>query len=161
MFTGPASAPWSDIGRLQGDINRVENNLQRKADSYEVSSLSSKVDSLEHSNRELCSEINSLRAELQILQESLEMLKAPPFQPTGGCMKTLREKIQDLLLHLTGISDGKVKEILDIVEEEINDRDHYTTEEVCEVGERKDLWIKTSTIEKMLSEKMPPIEVKK
>ena len=66
----PPQAPWTGIGSLQQEVSSLKQELNRKADKYEISSLNSKMVSLEYTIRELRTEIDGLRFELQRLQES-------------------------------------------------------------------------------------------
>jgi multidrug resistance efflux pump len=69
MASGPYSAPWSDTGRLQGDIDRVASDVRGKVDRYELDQTNRNVDSVERELREVRSEIDGLRLELQEIQE--------------------------------------------------------------------------------------------
>lgn len=71
MSSGPYAAPWSDVGRLQGDIDRLGHEVHRKADAHELHQTNRNVDSLERECRELRSEVDGLRYELQQLREDL------------------------------------------------------------------------------------------
>ncbi|MDE2100110.1 MAG: hypothetical protein KGL39_22840 [Patescibacteria group bacterium] len=60
------------FSRVGQDIRELES---KKADKHEIYSTNSRVDSLAHSNREMCSDVNGLRAELQTAQEELRRMK--------------------------------------------------------------------------------------
>ena len=66
MISGPHSAPWTGLGRLQGDVSRLEHS---KADRHEVSAFNERMARLECSVREARSEIDGLRNELRELQD--------------------------------------------------------------------------------------------
>ena len=66
----PPQAPWTGIGSLQQEVSSLKQELNRKADTHEISSLNSKLVSLECTIRELRTEVDGLRFELQRLQES-------------------------------------------------------------------------------------------
>lgn len=55
------------------DIERTANEAHRRL--YELDSLNRKMDSLEHSNREISTEVNGLRSEIQTLQGEIVFLK--------------------------------------------------------------------------------------
>jgi predicted nucleic acid-binding Zn-ribbon protein len=64
---------FADI-RTEWRVDAIEQTLHRKADLHEVNTLSGDVGSLERANRELRSEVDGLRAQLQTLQDSTERL---------------------------------------------------------------------------------------
>ena len=72
-------------------------------------------------------------------------------------MKSLREQIQDLVLHDKGASDFRIGQILQLVEDRINDLDHWSREELNEdrKTDRDTLFVKTSDLMKLLSIKIP------
>ena len=72
-------------------------------------------------------------------------------------MKTLRERLGDLLLYKNAISDGTIGRIMETVEDQIDNLDHYTIDEMQ--YDTNVQWVKREDIDKMLAEKMPP-EVK-
>lgn len=64
-----------DNVQIEWRIAAIERDVQHKADRHEISSLRSIVDSLERTNREICSDIAWLCAELQELQASITHIK--------------------------------------------------------------------------------------
>lgn len=73
-MTGPLSAPWTEIGRLQSEIQSLNSKLQGKVNSYEVSSLTSSMASLECTIREISSTLDGFRNELSELQENVRQV---------------------------------------------------------------------------------------
>lgn len=53
-------APWTEIGRIQGDVCSIRNEMRNKPDSHEVTSLSRRMDSMEHSIRDIRSILDEL-----------------------------------------------------------------------------------------------------
>ena len=70
-MSGPLSAPWTEIGRLQSDISNLESKLNQKADSHEIRSINSKMADLERSVGEVRSMCDGFQSQLQVIQEGL------------------------------------------------------------------------------------------
>jgi hypothetical protein len=62
------SSPFSQVGN---DLRELDS---RKADKHEIHTLNSRVDTLERAYRELSSDVNGLRSELQTAQETIRQI---------------------------------------------------------------------------------------
>ena len=70
MHTNPFTATGYDLQDLRNQINR-------KADERELHTIRGQMDNLERTNRELSSEVASLRRRCEVLEESCEeMIRA-------------------------------------------------------------------------------------
>ena len=74
--------PWTSLGRVESDIQQIQSELRGKAASHEFHTLSSRLDGLEREIREIRSEIDGFRFELQRVQEdarrTLDILECMP-----------------------------------------------------------------------------------
>lgn len=77
--------PWTGLGRVESEIQQLQHELRGKAASYEISSIGSRLDSLEYEVRNLRTEVDGFRLELQRVQESSERaLDILENMPTSG-----------------------------------------------------------------------------
>jgi outer membrane murein-binding lipoprotein Lpp len=76
--------PWTGLGRVESDIQQIQAELRGKAASHEVHTLSSRLDGLEREVREIRSEVDGFRFELQRVQEdarrALDILDNVPIE---------------------------------------------------------------------------------
>lgn len=72
------NAPWTDIGRVEGEIQSIHNDLHRKAESYEITTINGKLDSLERTVREISTTVDGIFYRLQELGEKINMIGGNP-----------------------------------------------------------------------------------
>jgi hypothetical protein len=71
-------------------------------------------------------------------------------------MISLREQIQDLVLHDKGASDFRIEQILQKVEDRITDLDHYSLQEICDTRKiQGELFVRLGDLMKLLEIKTP------
>jgi chromosome segregation ATPase len=74
--------PWTGLGRVESDIQQIQSELRGKSASHEVHTLSGRLDGLEREVREIRSEVDGFRFELQRVQEdarrALDILECMP-----------------------------------------------------------------------------------